>query len=363
MARRPREDGPDSWHHVINRGIAKRPLFEDEHDVRYFLSRLAREVRRGRLELHAWSILTTHFHLLVRSPRGELSEALRRAQNEYSRHFNRRHRRDGSLFRGRFLSRPVHSRAYRWSLVRYIDANPVRAGIVGRSLEYPFGSAFHFARLKGPPWATRDWIEREVVEWSQFLERVSDVPDRERSNITAYQPQKYELAFPALRDGHEQRWVERRIVTGSGPDPLDRLVASAPERVLRWMRRKARVADGTKLGQPILDADSIHLALDRERLDPVSSQGNPCSCLDQWSALESGLLRDLACLSWTEIAASTGSPRSTCWNKYQLHAKLMGVDSSYANRAAEITARMLSEFHAGMTAMRVRYREYGVAPP
>ncbi len=70
MAQRARNDEPGSWHHVLNRGLAKRPLFEDRVDVRYFLSRLAREVRRGRLELHAWCVLTTHFHLLVRSPVG-----------------------------------------------------------------------------------------------------------------------------------------------------------------------------------------------------------------------------------------------------------------------------------------------------
>jgi REP element-mobilizing transposase RayT len=101
MARRFRQDLPASWQHVINRGLAKRPLFEDRIDIRFFLSRLAREVRRGRLELHSWCVLTTHFHLLVRSPVGELSEALRRSQNEYSRCFNRRHKESRILSRQR----------------------------------------------------------------------------------------------------------------------------------------------------------------------------------------------------------------------------------------------------------------------
>lgn len=116
MARLNRCDEPGSWHHVVNRGIAKRTLFEDREDIRYFLSRLAREVRRGRLEIHAYCVLTTHFHALVKSPRGELSEAMRRSQNEYSRFFNRRHRRDGTLVRGRFLSRPVDSLEYRYNV-------------------------------------------------------------------------------------------------------------------------------------------------------------------------------------------------------------------------------------------------------
>ncbi len=78
MARNPRQDHPGSWHHVMNRGIARRSLFESRDDIRFFLACLARAVRRGQIEVHAWCILTTHFHLLVRSPGGELSAAMRR---------------------------------------------------------------------------------------------------------------------------------------------------------------------------------------------------------------------------------------------------------------------------------------------
>ncbi|MCP4198800.1 MAG: hypothetical protein GY762_16770, partial [Proteobacteria bacterium] len=135
---------------MTNRGIAKRVLFETRSDGRYFLSRLARQVRAGRIEVHAFCLMTTHFHLLVRSPIGKMSEAMRRAQNDYSRYFNRKRRRDGSLIRGRFFSKPVYSDQYRHTLIRYIDANPVKAKMVKRSLEYELGSAFLFTRGRGP---------------------------------------------------------------------------------------------------------------------------------------------------------------------------------------------------------------------
>jgi REP element-mobilizing transposase RayT len=80
---------PDTWHHVINRGIAKRPLFETRDDIRFFLERLARQNRLNRIEVHAYCMMTTHFHLLVRSPIGEPSKAMRRVQNEHTRRFNR----------------------------------------------------------------------------------------------------------------------------------------------------------------------------------------------------------------------------------------------------------------------------------
>lgn len=67
----------------MNRGIARRTLFEGREDIRFFLSRLARSVRRGQLEIHAFCVLTTHFHLLVRSPVGELSTVMRQVQLDY----------------------------------------------------------------------------------------------------------------------------------------------------------------------------------------------------------------------------------------------------------------------------------------
>ena len=95
MGRNPRCDGSGSWHNVMNRGIARRMVFERRADVRYFLSRVARAVRR--------------------------------IQNEYVRWFNRCRRRDGPLFRGRFRSKPVDSLIYRYVLVRYLDAAQGRA--------------------------------------------------------------------------------------------------------------------------------------------------------------------------------------------------------------------------------------------
>ena len=81
MGQRVRSDYPGALHHVINRGMARRPLFEGRAEARYFLAQLARQVRFGRLEIIAYSLMTSHFHLFVRCSVGELSEALRQATN------------------------------------------------------------------------------------------------------------------------------------------------------------------------------------------------------------------------------------------------------------------------------------------
>ena len=101
----------------MNRGLARWAVFEDRECSRFFLCCLARTVRAGLLEVHAYCLLTDPFHLLVRSPQGALAEALRQSQNRYVRWFNRRPRRAEPLFRGRFRSRLVENIRYRRHLV------------------------------------------------------------------------------------------------------------------------------------------------------------------------------------------------------------------------------------------------------
>ena len=164
MPRRPRVDRPGRLHHVMNRGIARRTVFESPSDKRVFLALLARAVRERRIELHAFALLSTHFHLLVRSLDGNLSETLRRVQNVYVRWFNRTRRRDGPLFRGRFRSVPVDSPGHVRTLVRYIDDNAVEAGLAPAAAAYDFGRAVHYvAGLPRPRWLHRDRVGGPLV--------------------------------------------------------------------------------------------------------------------------------------------------------------------------------------------------------
>ncbi len=150
----------------MNRGLAHRTVFETRRDVRAFLACLARAAHEGRIEVHAYCLLATHYHLLVRSVDGELSETMRRIQNGFVRWFNRSRGRDGALFRGRFCSRHVDTLTYQYAVVSYIDKNPVQARLADRAEQYPHGSACHYSRLRGPPWLTRNWLERSATEFA-----------------------------------------------------------------------------------------------------------------------------------------------------------------------------------------------------
>src|SRR5262245_9568259 len=139
MPHRPRLDHVGSWHHVYSRGIARRTVFESVRDQRAFQCLLALEVRRGEIEVHAVCCMTTHVHLLVRSPCGALSRVMKRVLNGYVRWFNRGRKRDGALFRGRFGSRAVTSDVDRLNVIAYVDANPVVARVVEAPEDYPHG--------------------------------------------------------------------------------------------------------------------------------------------------------------------------------------------------------------------------------
>lgn len=319
MARRPRADSAGSWHHVINRAIAKRPYFETRSDKRYFLSRLVKEVRAGRLEVHSFCLLTTHFHLLVRSPIGEMSEALRRAQCSYSRYFNRRRRRDGPLIRARFFSKRVDSDCYRRTVVRYIDANAVRAGLVATAGEHEFGSARHYLAGPRPRWLSTEWVTQRATKHSGAAE---------------FSPSAYLATFGA-RAGEDLEslcsMVEMRMASACELDPFEDLVGSTPLQIHEWMIRKAKLADGMKIGLPVCGPSAVRGALDGY----VQAHGDwfvdSQSCTWQGPELAwPGLLRDLCSLPFSQVAHVCNLTRWEAKKRIGIHRQLVREEGGYA---------------------------------
>ncbi len=104
MPRPLRPDVPDGWYHVMNRGADRQDIFSDDVDLVQFESLLADAVDRFGVEIHAYCLMTNHFHLVVHCPIGGLSRAMQSVERRYTQSYNERYRRDGPLFRGRFHS-------------------------------------------------------------------------------------------------------------------------------------------------------------------------------------------------------------------------------------------------------------------
>jgi REP element-mobilizing transposase RayT len=308
----------------MNRGIAKRTIFESRRDARIFLAILAHTVRRGYFEVHSYSVMATHFHLLVRSPSGQLSQGMQWLQDRYARWFNRSRRRDGSLFRGRFRSIPIESQNHWRAVVRYIDANPVEARVIPCSGDYPFGSGAHYKRLSGPPWLSR----RKVEGWVQ-----------EEQGAKHYHPADYECVFGSSLEGGKKELVERRLALGKATgDPLDDIVGASSAAIQDWMIRKCKLADGTKPGVPVVGVKTVDASLavvSNEPKCPVNRR------IITRKYLRAGLYRHLCGLRLREISALLAISGATAGAWAREHQAAILREGIYSHTVSLITQRAL----------------------
>ncbi|MBN2428177.1 MAG: transposase [Deltaproteobacteria bacterium] len=129
MPRSARLDLPDLLQHVIVRGVERCDIFRDDNDRLRFLQSFSKLLVETDTECFAWSLMTNHFHLLLR-PQNRLAPFMRRLLTGYAIYFNLRHKRYGHLFQNRYKSIVCEEDSYLLELVRYIHLNPLRAGLV-----------------------------------------------------------------------------------------------------------------------------------------------------------------------------------------------------------------------------------------
>lgn len=129
MARPLRIEFPGAVYHVTSRGHAKQVIFLDVRDYADFLEVLCFVVKRFNWILHAYCLMSNHYHLLIETPDGNLSRGMRQLNGIYTQQFNRRHSRVGHVLQGRYKAILVDKENYLLELCRYIVLNPVRAGI------------------------------------------------------------------------------------------------------------------------------------------------------------------------------------------------------------------------------------------
>jgi putative transposase len=130
MPRTARLDLPDLLQHVIVRGVDRCDIFSDDFDRRRFLQSFSKLLVQTGFDCLAWSLMTNHFHLLLRPRKTRLAPFMRKLLTGYAIYFNLRHKRSGHLFQNRYKSLVCEEDTYLLELVRYIHLNPLRAGLV-----------------------------------------------------------------------------------------------------------------------------------------------------------------------------------------------------------------------------------------
>lgn len=156
MARRPRLDLPGVPLHVIQRGNNRASCFHTDGDRRLYLRCLTQAAARHQCAIHAYVLMSNHVHLLVTpSAVGAVAAMMQDVGRRYVRLFNMIHDRSGTLWEGRYKSSLIDSETYLLTCHRYIELNPVRAGLVGHPMHYPWSSHVHYALGERNPLITR----------------------------------------------------------------------------------------------------------------------------------------------------------------------------------------------------------------
>ena len=207
MARPLRIEYPGAYYHVMNRGLSRRDIFLEDQGRENFLGLLSDISRLWKVEIHAYCLMDNHYHLLLQTPKGGLSRAMRHLDGVYTQRFNRAHHRDGPLFRGRYKAILIDAEEYFLSVVRYIHQNPLQAGVVSDIDRYRWSShRGYLYKSERPLWLnTHSVLSRfgRLREYQQFMD--SEI---EKEVVDFY---KGPYQRPILGDRGFIEWVKQRL--------------------------------------------------------------------------------------------------------------------------------------------------------
>jgi REP-associated tyrosine transposase len=159
MARPLRLQFPGAVYHVTSRGNARQKVFFTDADREQFLPTLADVVSRYRWICHAYCLMPNHYHLLIETPKANLSLGMRQLNGIYTQRFNRRHHRVGHLFQGRFKAILVEKDCHLLELCRYVVLNPARVKGSGTAQKWEWSSYAATAGLAAAPsFLSTDWV-------------------------------------------------------------------------------------------------------------------------------------------------------------------------------------------------------------
>ena len=165
MPRPARIELENGCYHVMSRGNARQSIFLDDADRDRFLEQLQERLQTYEVLLYAYALMSNHFHLLVRTPRANLSRFMQRLNTSYALYFRYRHGRPGHVFQGRYKALVVDGEEYLQRLSRYIHLNPVRIRRLGRASKQE-----RLAHLRGYRWSSYAGYVREGArqEWVDY---------------------------------------------------------------------------------------------------------------------------------------------------------------------------------------------------
>ncbi|WP_445766720.1 REP-associated tyrosine transposase [Rheinheimera sp.] len=183
MARPLRLEFDGAFYHVTARGNSRQNIYFEPANYQRFLDILEQVCQRHNWRIHAYCLMTNHYHLLVETPEGNLSAGMQQLNGVYTQYVNRHYHRCGHVFQGRFKSILVDTDVYYKTLVRYVLQNPLRAGMITQLADYRW-SSYH---ATAGNCAAHDWLvaydvlahfdadrAKAVAAFEAFCEQIDD---------------------------------------------------------------------------------------------------------------------------------------------------------------------------------------------
>ncbi len=269
MGRPLRVDQPGQWHQVYNRGARGQPIFLNDDDRLHFLYLLGVITHRWNIEIHAYALMTNHFHLLVHCPDGNLSPAMQYLFSNYVRAFNKRHGFDGPLFRGRFEDTTPDGdgetalHLFIQNEARYAHRNPLD---IQRDLDlalYEWSSYPAYVGAAQGEW----WLKTEQIAKNH------ESPDQLRKHTETQLPRDKTTINPSAQTAHRYTDPEAAYLvavrTPTMAPTIDDIYAATESILPERCRTLARVFLARHIGHSaaaIADRDAVGQGVVWERL-------------------------------------------------------------------------------------------------
>ena len=213
-------------YHVTSRGNSGAEIFLDDVDRMRFLEVLANTIERFGWICHAYCLMTNHYHLLIETPKPNLSRGMKQLNGVYTQWFNRRHSRSGPLVQGRFKSIVVEKKSYLLELARYIVLNPVRTKMVRSARDWRWSSYRATAGvIQPPPFLITGWLLSQlgkdrtaaVRAYREFVKQGKDIDvwQETTAGVLMGSESFVQSLRPLLRDIKENREIgsDARLAT------------------------------------------------------------------------------------------------------------------------------------------------------
>ena len=179
MARPLRLEHEGALWHITSRGNEQKNIFRGDADRKLFLALLEDVAERFNWIVHVYTLMDNHYHLMIETPEKTLSKGMQQLNGPYARKFNKKHKRRGHLFQGRFHSVLVEKEQHLAELTRYLVLNPVRAGMVERPEDWKWSSYRAMVGLEAAPaFLHTDWVlSRFAVDRASAIEKYVEYVD------------------------------------------------------------------------------------------------------------------------------------------------------------------------------------------